>query len=152
VNSIRELPGHLSDHYSSIGNILDTVLITLFIIVICLWAVVVSKTNDFSKLVKGHFDVYDDLDSPGNFFDANESGMSEMLQVDQVCCKLEVAIIQTFETTAAFMFCHANLYFLRVPLVFFSSRYCVSPNADFYASQRSRFNTFQTSNSVIYLF
>jgi hypothetical protein len=109
VNSIREIPGHLLDHYSSMGNILDTVSIILLIIAIFLWAVVVSEASDFSKLVKGRFDVYNDLDSPGNFFDANESGMSEMLQVDQVCCKLEVAIIP-FETTSAFLFCHANLY------------------------------------------
>jgi hypothetical protein len=76
------------DHYSSIGNMLDTLSIIFLIRVIYEWTVVVSKTNDFSRLVKGRFDVYEDLNSPGHFFDSNESGMSEMLQVDHVCCKL----------------------------------------------------------------
>ena len=73
-SGICALPGRVREHFNSFGNCLDTLFIGVFVCVIYRYSIVVSVSNEFSALVTGRFDVYDDLTAPASFFRPSESG------------------------------------------------------------------------------
>jgi hypothetical protein len=112
LKSIREIPGHFVEHYSSIGNNLDTGSIICFIAAVCQWSYVLTKQDAFSSLIQPRFDVYADLVSTVHVLKANQDGMHEMLEFFSAAEALTVQMASLWEAIR-FVFILAILRILK---------------------------------------